>query len=65
LVAVPSFAASPLKIKFVQSIYDDDKETALKNPEGVACTDEYFIVADTGNDRLVKYTYQDKIVKAA
>jgi sugar lactone lactonase YvrE len=65
LFAVPSFAAAPLKIKFVQSIYDDDKGTGLKYPEGVACTDEYFIIADTGNDRLVKYTYQDKIVKAA
>ena len=65
LFAVPSFAAAPVKIKFVQSIYDDDKGTGLKYPEGVACTDEYFIVADTGNNRLVKYTYQDKIVKAA
>jgi len=63
--AVPSFAAAPLKIQFVQSIYEDAKGTGLKYPEGVACTDDYFIVADTGNNRLVKYTYQDKIVKAA
>jgi sugar lactone lactonase YvrE len=61
--AASSFAATPLKIKFIQSVYDDEKETSLKNPEGVACTDDYFIVADTGSNRLVKYTYEDKAAK--
>lgn len=64
LFAVQIFAASPLKIKFIQSVYDDGKGIGLKYPEGVACTDDYFIVGDTGNNRLVKYTYQDKNVKA-
>lgn len=65
LSAVPCFAAGALNLKFVQSVYDDEKETGLKHPEGVACTDEYFIVADTGNNRLVKYTFMDKVVKTA
>jgi sugar lactone lactonase YvrE len=65
LSAASSFAAGPLKLKFVQSVYDDGKEAGLKHPEGVACTDEYFIVADTGNNRLVKYTFADKVAKAA
>ncbi len=59
------FGAGPAKITFVQSIYDDDKGIGLKYPEGVACTDDTLIVADTGNNRLVKYTYQDKVVKNA
>lgn len=65
LTAASSFAAGPLKMKFVQSVYDDGKENGLKHPEGVGCTDEYFIVADTGNNRLVKYTFTDKVAKAA
>lgn len=65
LSAVHSFAAGPLKMKFVQAVYDDGKEGGLKYPEGVACTDEYFIVADTGNNRLVKYMFTDKVAKAA
>lgn len=65
LSAASCFAAGPLKMKFVQAVYDDGKEAGLKHPEGVACTDEYFIVADTGNNRLVKYTFADKVAKAA
>lgn len=64
LFSATSFAASPARIKFVQSVYDDGKETGLKYPEGVGCTDEYFIVADTGNNRLIKYTLSDKVAKA-
>lgn len=64
LISAHSYGASPVKIKFLQSVYDDDKDIGLRYPEGVACADDYFIVADTGNNRLVKYSYQDKIVKA-
>jgi hypothetical protein len=42
------------------SIYVDAKEVPLKAPEGVACTDAgYVVVADTGNQRLVLYSYKD------
>jgi sugar lactone lactonase YvrE len=60
LFAGPVLGATPLKIKFIQSVYEGDKETGLRHPEGVACTDEYFIVADTDNNRLLKYTFTDK-----
>lgn len=63
-LAGPAVAESPLKIKFIRSVYDDEKGTGLKYPEGVACTDSYFVVADTGNNRLVKYTYHDRNVQA-
>lgn len=60
-----SFAAGgPLQLKYVHSVYADAKETGLKHPEGVGCTDEYFIVADTGNNRLVKYTFQKNVANA-
>ncbi len=60
-----SFAAGgPLQLKYVHSVYDDGKETGLKQPQGVGCTDEYFVVADTGNNRLVKYTFQKNVAKA-
>lgn len=60
-----SFAAGgPLQLKYVYSVYDDENETGLKHPQGVGCTDEYFIVADTGNNRLVKYMFQKNVAKA-
>ncbi|MDW7771690.1 MAG: NHL repeat-containing protein [Desulfobulbaceae bacterium] len=61
--ALPSLAAAQARIKYAQSVYDDGKETGLKHPEGVACGDGYFIAADTGNNRLVKYTFSDKVAK--
>jgi hypothetical protein len=42
------------------TIYIDAKEVALKAPEGVACTDAgYVVVADTGNGRLLVFSYKD------
>lgn len=63
ILAIQSHAAA--RIKFVMSIYDDGKGLGLKYPEGVACSDNTFIVADTGNDRLLKYSYQGKKIEAS
>lgn len=63
LLAAPVFGAGPLKLRFVDAIYKDVQEVGLLSPEGVACAGDYFIVADTGNNRLVKYTYQDNVVQ--
>jgi NHL repeat len=42
------------------SIYIDAKEKPLLAPEGVACADSgALVVADTGNHRLLLYTYKD------
>lgn len=42
------------------SIYIDAKEGPLKAPEGVGCTDAgYVVVADTGNQRLLVFSYKD------
>lgn len=63
LGSTQAFGAEKRTIKWVTSIYSDAKGIALKHPEGVACTDEYFIVADTGNSRLLRYSYQEGSVK--
>jgi hypothetical protein len=59
LYPVISFNQEVLKIKHMASIYSDGKNQGLKQPEGVACgKDSFLIVADTGNGRLLKYAYQ-------
>lgn len=56
-------AAAPAEgIAFVHqaSIYVDAKEKPLLAPEGVACADNgALVIADTGNHRLLLYTYRD------
>jgi sugar lactone lactonase YvrE len=59
-----SFGAETVKLKYLQSVYFDEKGTGLKQPEGVACNEKFIlVVGDTGNDRLVRYTFQDKSLK--
>ncbi|HTP26713.1 MAG TPA: hypothetical protein VMK12_13800 [Anaeromyxobacteraceae bacterium] len=44
----------------VTSVYQDSKEAPLKGPEGVACADSGAIaIADTGNGRLLMFTFKD------
>jgi hypothetical protein len=40
-----------------RSIYADQEKRGLKAPEGVVCTNDAVIVADSGNGRLVTYAY--------
>ncbi|HEX9022896.1 MAG TPA: NHL repeat-containing protein [Geobacteraceae bacterium] len=64
LLPLTALGAEALKLKYATGIYQDDKEGQLKQPEGVACNDKgVLIVADTGNGRLLRYTYQDKAAK--
>ena len=58
-----AFSEEALKFRHITSIYADDQGLGLKHPEGVACNQNtHLIVADTGNSRLLKYTYKDKTV---
>jgi hypothetical protein len=42
------------------TLYADAEEKPFNAPEGVACTDSgHVVVADTGNKRLVLYTFKD------
>ncbi len=43
------------KIKHIATLYSDDADMALKHPESVACTDQGLLVADSGNNRLVRF----------
>jgi hypothetical protein len=59
-----SFSAETVKFKYLQSVYFDDKGGNLKHPEGVACNEKSaLVVGDTGNDRLLRYTFQEKNLK--
>ena len=58
-------AAETAKLRYVQSLYQDDKGIGMDHPEGVACSEKYgLLVGDTGNDRLVRYAFQDNSLKA-
>lgn len=59
-----SFSAETIKFKYLQSIYKDEKGGSLKQPEGVAFNEKsLLIVGDTGNDRLLRYTFQENSLK--
>lgn len=56
-----AFAAAPAAgLRHQKTIYVDAAEVPLRNPEGVACDDRgAVVVADTGNGRLLTYTWKD------
>lgn len=56
--------AAEARFRHLASIYFDEKGVGLNLPEGVACDDKgHVIVGDTGNDRLLTFTYEDKATK--
>lgn len=62
LAALAPAQAKGLKLRFEAALYNDDKGGKLFLPEGIDCGDDYIVVADTGNHRLVRYTIQDKAI---
>jgi len=64
LYPLHSFGAEALKLRFLTTVTTDEKEGQLNTPEGVACNDKsILVVADTGNGRLLRYSFQDKSLK--
>jgi sugar lactone lactonase YvrE len=62
VMALPalSHAAETARFVFVKAVYVDDKGKAIKYPEGVACDNKnLLIIADTLNNRLLKYSFKD------
>jgi DNA-binding beta-propeller fold protein YncE len=54
-------AAEIAKLRYLTSAYSDEKGGGLNLPEGVACDGKgRVVVADTGNGRLLRFTFQDK-----
>jgi sugar lactone lactonase YvrE len=65
LTPMTSFGGASVKYRHVISIYADDKDAGLKQPEGIACNEKSFIiVADTGNGRLLRYIFQNNALEA-
>jgi sugar lactone lactonase YvrE len=54
-------AAEAKKLRWVTSVYIDAQGNRLRHPEGVACGRDFFVVADTGNSRLLRYGYRNEI----
>ena len=62
LLIPPSEGA--IKFKYITSIYADDQGVGLKDPEGVACNNQdLLIAADSGNGRLLRYTFKDGAIE--
>jgi len=58
-----SFGAETAKLRYFQSIYFDERGGGMRQPEGLALSDKsVLIVGDTGNGRLLRYTFQDKTI---
>ena len=65
LSVLSTHSIAALKLRHIVSVYQDVQEKQLKQPEGVACgKGASFVVADTGNGRLVLYTFQGKTAQA-
>jgi hypothetical protein len=65
LLPARSFGADLIRLKHVASAYADAAGGGIKQPEGVDCNDlSGFIVADSGNDRLITYLFQEGTVSA-
>jgi streptogramin lyase len=63
VLASPALAAEAVSFKHEKSVYIDAKEAPLRGPEGVGCDDQgAFVVADTGNARLLTFTWKDGAV---
>ncbi len=63
-VPLSSFGAETVKLRHIASVYTDSKGGGIKLPEGVVCSEKStFIVADTGNGRLLRYTFQEGVTK--
>lgn len=62
LTAPAGQAAEPSRIRHMTSLYSDNAGISLKSPEGVACTGNTLVTADTANRRLLRFSMQDKAV---
>lgn len=59
------FAGAAVKLRYITSVYTDDKGIPIIQPEGVTCDNKSILfVADTGNSRLLRYTFKDEVIEA-
>jgi sugar lactone lactonase YvrE len=58
LASPDAIGAGKIRMKWVTSIYSDANGIGLRYPEGVTCGEDFVVVADTGNSRLLRYRYE-------
>lgn len=64
LFAATASGADAIKLSHALSVYLDEAGGSIKYPESVACSENAeFIIADTGNNRLIRYTFRDRDVR--
>ena len=59
LLSVPS-AANGIALKYTTSAYGDNEGVGMNSPEGIACSGNVVVVTDTGNNRLLRYSYANE-----
>ncbi len=64
LLPFKSFGAENVNLIFVAAVSADDKGNGMRLPEGIACNDKSdVVVADSGNGRLLKYTFKNETLQ--
>jgi len=64
LIPMLSFAADSVRLKYAGTIYTDAEGGKLLHPEGVSASADYVFIADSGNRRVLRYTYKDGTPRA-
>ena len=67
MISLPqqSFPAERMKLRHLTSLYFDERGVGFKQPESVACNEKsLLVVADTGNNRLLRFNFQEGIWRA-
>lgn len=61
-LVVPANAKS-LRLRYLSSVYIDGQGKSLQMPQGVACRNGTFVIADSKNHRLLRYSFQNKTIE--
>ncbi len=59
LVPLQARGAEEIRFKFARSLYADSQGVGMKRPEGIACSKDRLVIADTGNGRMLLYSIVD------
>jgi NHL repeat len=60
---LPLTAAGTARLTYLAAVYADETSVGLRLPEGIACGARgQVVVGDTGNDRLLRFTYRDRVL---
>ncbi len=59
LLPLHARGAEEIRFKFARSLYADSQGVGMKRPEGIACSKDRLVIADTGNGRMLLYSIVD------